>query len=292
MLKARNPLDTMWLPITPVNPLQERIEYERKLRKYIVASIEALKGRKRIESFTKNLIEELYEIRRQSTRFILNQGKDLVSEFESFADQLQARQLATINKELSKSLKLALRTFQDVNKQIIGNELFLNIDKGGFQQEELVGHSYSAYILLLEDYYDYRAEKMIDFANTSLYLEFGLFAVDMVLLGSLHLSDKRTIELIEFTNKQANKLSTLTEELVKEYTQIKAINEMDTTEYLLSGPANKEHLLKAIDALEKGGEVYEFTPEEFNKIGKKLLAGKKIKEKPLSKKNRRKREED
>lgn len=39
--------------------------------------------------------------------------------------------------------------------------------------------------------------------------------------------------------------------------------EMDTTEYLLSSPANKEHLLRAIDDIENGRNIIVPDQEQF-----------------------------
>ena len=41
------------------------------------------------------------------------------------------------------------------------------------------------------------------------------------------------------------------------------VNETDTTEYLLSSPANKEHLLRAIDDIENGQNIIVPDQEQF-----------------------------
>ena len=41
------------------------------------------------------------------------------------------------------------------------------------------------------------------------------------------------------------------------------VSEMDTTEYLLSSPANKEHLLRAIDDIENGQNIIVPDQEQF-----------------------------
>ncbi len=41
------------------------------------------------------------------------------------------------------------------------------------------------------------------------------------------------------------------------------VGEMDTTEYLLSSPANKEHLLRAIDDIENGRNIVVPDQEQF-----------------------------
>ncbi len=41
------------------------------------------------------------------------------------------------------------------------------------------------------------------------------------------------------------------------------VSEMDTTEYLLSSPANKEHLLRAIDDIENGRNIIVLDQEQF-----------------------------
>jgi antitoxin YefM len=41
------------------------------------------------------------------------------------------------------------------------------------------------------------------------------------------------------------------------------VSDMDTTEYLLSSPANKEHLLQAIDDIENGRNIIVPDQEQF-----------------------------
>ncbi|MCW3126312.1 MAG: hypothetical protein JWO03_1970 [Bacteroidetes bacterium] len=49
---------------------------------------------------------------------------------------------------------------------------------------------------------------------------------------------------------------------------------MDETDYLLKSPANKKHLQKGIKDI-KNGKGIKFSPDEFKKLNKELLTGKK-----------------
>lgn len=45
--------------------------------------------------------------------------------------------------------------------------------------------------------------------------------------------------------------------------------EEDETEYLLKSPANREHLLKAVDDIKNNRNLIRFTAEEFEALAKK-----------------------
>ncbi|MBI4647361.1 MAG: hypothetical protein HY738_12440 [Bacteroidia bacterium] len=48
-------------------------------------------------------------------------------------------------------------------------------------------------------------------------------------------------------------------------------DDMDETEYLLKEPANKKKLLQSVKNIENNKNLIRFTPDEFEKLNKKLL---------------------
>ena len=69
-----------------------------------------------------------------------------------------------------------------------------------------------------------------------------------------------------------NELEAITSVYGDKNVRLEVIEEMDTTEYLLSSPANAKHLLDAVEEMNNGtAEYVHFTAEEFEKISEELL---------------------